>query len=702
MWLGRNASPVHCLGSDSQGRIWFVSGAALHMIQLDRLQEFRFPGHAHTLSMAHHLFPLKNGDHLLEAEDQLFQFQPATGQFNALRPPNGTARLKPLGLLRDGRLCLQNLTLSDGSTFATFDGTSFQRLPCPAPDSALGGDISAFFEAQNGDLWVGAEHGTGCYHEKKWKIFAPTDKSNPEAPVAFAELPDNKIWCGTADKIWQFDGRDWSEVRRGFDRINSLLRSHRDTSIWVASNAGIHRFYDEAWVENSVEEGLPSVTIRNLCEDQHGRLWAGTTYGLSLYDPEADRDPPQTQIYPLPDNEKNIPESGAITLSFTGQDKWKFTARERLLYSYRLDDRDWYPFQEANRATFNDLSAGKHSFWVRAMDRNCNIDAKPPRMEFAVVLPWYKETRLVAISLAGGALALFFAGLAFNRHRQLARSYAEVEQKVTERTRELEVASRELLHSQKMNALGALAAGIAHDFNNILSIIKGSAQIIEDNIDNPQKVSTRLDRIKTVVEQGSAIVKAMLGFSRASDLQGGPCQLNSVVEDTIKLLGDRFLREVQVTFQPSPALPVLPCPKDLIQQILLNFIFNAAESMDGRKQITISTHRLDEPPHDLVLHPAASPTYVTIAVQDSGCGIAPENMARIFEPFFTTKALSARRGTGLGLSMVYELARKLEAGLGVESVLDLGSTFTLILPVREIFEKSEILNPNDEANPKSE
>src|SRR5437773_1988708 len=83
-------------------------------------------------------------------------------------------------------------------------------------------------------------------------------------------------------------------------------------------------------------------------------------------------------------------------------------------------------------------------------------------------------------------------------------------------------------------AWSTLAAGIAHDFNNILSIIKGSAQIIEDNLDNPAKVTTRVERINTVVEQGAGIVKAMLGFSRESDGQMTLCDLNSVAEDTIK------------------------------------------------------------------------------------------------------------------------------------------------------------------------
>ena len=73
------------------------------------------------------------------------------------------------------------------------------------------------------------------------------------------------------------------------------------------------------------------------------------------------------------------------------------------------------------------FTRGKHYFQVRAMDRNCNIDPKPARIEFTVALPWYRERRLVLISVAGGALALFFAGLAINRHRRLLHSYAEVE-----------------------------------------------------------------------------------------------------------------------------------------------------------------------------------------------------------------------------------------------------------------------------------
>jgi signal transduction histidine kinase len=295
-------------------------------------------------------------------------------------------------------------------------------------------------------------------------------------------------------------------------------------------------------------------------------------------------------------------------------------------------------------------------------------------------------------------------------------------------------------------------------------------------VDNPEKIRTRADRIKTVVEQGAGIVQAMLGFSRSSDEQPAPCDLNAVVDDTLKLLGDRFRREVEVRFERAAPLPEVPAAKDLIQQILLNFIFNAAEAMerraptrpepsaipdggdaktlpsppsDGgegrgeevrfsespspqssphsslagrggkpathrpqsemrpsesganhqhaetvlgaptaqshpRKQVILATRAMDQLPADIVLPPALASSYVSVSVRDCGSGITPENLPRIFEPFFTTKALSTRRGTGLGLSMVYELARKMEAGLAVESVVDQGSTFTLILPMRDL------------------
>lgn len=684
----RDLSPVICIASDSEGRLLFCSGGKLSVFNGQTVEEIALPVFAHLQPRA--LFPIRGDTFVLAMEDpeapgtdSLFTFSEGGGRLAKI--PGAPERVRTLGRLTDGTLCVQNLgsaNLGSTSGLEVFDGRNFRSFPSPLPFPGAGTNLNIMFTAQNGDIWLGGDQGVAVLHERTWRFFGSLEKVGPEDASFFAELPDGKIWSAGGDEIWEFDGRNWSNLRKGLDTVNGLLRT-RDGSVWAASNNGLHRWFRGVWVDHGIEEGLPAASVRGLQETAEG-LWVATARGLSLFHPEADIDPPRTWVTKLAGENQTGREAGSVTLSFRGQDKWKYTAAERLLYSYRLDEREWSPCQEQGQVSFNDLGSGKHYFQVRAMDRNSNTDPKPAQLEFSIVLPWYREVRLVLIALAGAAAALFFGGVALNKHLQLLKSYAEVERKVAQRTRELEVANRELLQSQKMTALGTLAAGIAHDFNNILSIIKGSAQIIEDNLDNQEKIQTRANRIKTVVEQGAGIVKAMLGFSRESGPLPELCSVNTVIEDTLRLLGDRFLREVQVKFEPGADLPQIATARDFVQQILLNFIFNAAESMATRKEIVLASQRVEQLPPELILAPAPASGYVIVSVKDYGCGIPPENLARIFEPFFTTKALSARRGTGLGLSMVYELARKLGAGLVVRSTVGEGSTFVLLLPVVEL------------------
>jgi signal transduction histidine kinase len=230
-----------------------------------------------------------------------------------------------------------------------------------------------------------------------------------------------------------------------------------------------------------------------------------------------------------------------------------------------------------------------------------------------------------------------------------------------------------------MRALGTLAAGIAHDFNNILSIIKGSAQIIQNNPDDKDKVLTRVSRIQTVVEQGAGIVRSMLGMGKVGDIT--ECNAAELVDETIRLLGDRFPPEVQVRHEKAAAPPNFTCSKGVIHQILLNLILNAVDASGGAGTIVLRTRVVKDPGAGLPLTPQPADLYLAIDVIDQGSGIAPEVLPRIFEPFYTTKSFSSRRGTGLGLSMVYELAKGLGYGLDVQSRPGAGTTFTLLAPL---------------------
>lgn len=678
-------SMVNGIAEDPANALWVASANSLFRFESNQWEEFRIPAGMSSDSQGpHQIFALTNGIVVVEAGERLLRFDGARGKFGDL-PYGGAARLKPLGILKDGTLCVQvsgSETNERPYQLETYDGVKFGHFPYAVPDVDLGNELNLLVAAQNDRLWVCGNKGIASYRNNKWQLCGIVGAEIPDSPSCLVELSDAQIWCGIQDKIWEFDGKNWRSLRSGFDRVNAIIKG-RDGSPWVAADNGLYHHIRGAWIANSVAEGLPSGVARLVYEDRRGQIWAGTTRGLSLRNAEADTDPPKTFVRNLSDPQNTVREGTAVNIFFGAQDKWKYTPADRLLFSYRLDDKEWSPYQEERSVSFTDLGAGKHYFKVRSIDRNGNLDPSPASLEFAVAVPWYEESRLVWISTGGLVVALFFAGLAFNRHLRLLRSYAEVEAKVALRTKELAMANQELFHSQKMNALGTLAAGIAHDFNNILSIIKGSAQIIEENPRDVEKIQTRTNRIKTVVAQGAGIVEAMLGFS-GSDKQLGLCDVNAITKETIQLLGDRFRREVKVELTPPTVLPQVRASKDFIQQVLLNFIFNAAEALTDRRQIIVNARECSQLPARLALAPAPASSYVLISVMDFGTGIPPEIISRIFEPFFTTKAFSARRGTGLGLSMAYELARQMGAGLAVESSVGKGSVFTLILPVRDL------------------
>ena len=557
--------------------------------------------------------------------------------------------------------------------------------PAPAisapPALAVRAAWTLAFTNRAGDVWLGGGNELAWLHRGRWSVLTSTNQLGPEQPVSFAETSDGRVWCATPERVWEFDGREWLAAHSGLEHVRGLLAA-RDGTLWVATARGLFRLAHGAWIPNGPADGLASEDILAVQEDEHGAIFARTSGGWSRFEPEADPDAPQTEILSTEFARANIREDTDFTLHFQGRDKWDQTQAAGLLYSWRLDEHEWSPFQSATAVAVSGLALGRHVFQVRALDHNANLEITPAEVQFQVVVPWYREARLVLVLALALLVSLFFGALALNRHRRLRHSYARVELLVAERTRQLELAHRELLHNQKMTALGALAAGIAHDFNNILSIIKGSAQIIEDNLGDEGKIRARAARILMVVRQGAEVVDAMLGFSRGDGAPAAPCDLNAVVAATRGLLGDRFLHETKVDFQAGANLPELAVPRDFIQQILLNFILNAEEAMSGRKQIELATKVADALPEGIYLPPAAAPRFVLISVRDHGAGIAPEIRHRLFEPFFTTKHLSARRGAGLGLSMVYELAKKMEAGLAVESAPGAGSTFTLILPLK--------------------
>jgi signal transduction histidine kinase len=293
-----------------------------------------------------------------------------------------------------------------------------------------------------------------------------------------------------------------------------------------------------------------------------------------------------------------------------------------------------------------------------------------------------KPARQSSVFLACAAAAFAgFAGLfVFFHQRQSIASYARVESMAVEQQTKLQTAQDQLLQSQKMRALGTLAAGIAHDFNNLLSVIRLSNQLAAEQTRAAGTARENMEAIDTAVAQGETIVQSMLGYSRAAAETGKEYSVAAAISETVAMLGKKFLSGVVLKLEVQPDLPPVCGVRGRLEQMLLNLVVNASEAMNGQGTLRLAALSVPKPA-DCTLPPRDSSGYVEVQISDSGPGIPAAILPRVFEPFFTTKTAGARPGTGLGLATVYTMAQQDGLGLGVQSVEGRGTTFRILIPL---------------------
>jgi PAS domain S-box-containing protein len=247
---------------------------------------------------------------------------------------------------------------------------------------------------------------------------------------------------------------------------------------------------------------------------------------------------------------------------------------------------------------------------------------------------------------------------------------------VTER-REMEL---QLRQGQKMEAIGRLAGGIAHDFNNLLGVISGYAELVSEQIDAEGEVHNSVEQIRKAAERASALTRQLLAFSRQQVLETRILDLNSIVEDMVKMLPRLLGEDVELQASLDPGLGAVKADQGQVEQVLLNLAVNARDAMPGGGKLAIRTGRVRFDSEVALKHPSMTPgDYVLLSVSDTGMGMDKQTQAHIFEPFFTTKERG--RGTGLGLATVYGFVKQIGGYVWVESEPGIGTTFEIYLPV---------------------
>jgi PAS domain S-box-containing protein len=274
---------------------------------------------------------------------------------------------------------------------------------------------------------------------------------------------------------------------------------------------------------------------------------------------------------------------------------------------------------------------------------------------------------------------------------ELAKSNAELDQRVKDRTAELEQAiatiledieeqkrlEAQLRQAQKMESIGTLAAGIAHDINNVLNIVKSYAMAIGSHPTVNEEIAEQLEIIDEAIERGTSVVRQLLTLARKTESRLVLSNVNELVFGLANLLKKTLPKTIDVSSELRPKLPLVMADPNQITQALLNLCVNARDAMPKGGKLVLRTRIVDGGKIKDAAPQAAH--YVCMEVTDTGTGIPDSIRSRIFEPFFTTKEIG--EGTGLGLAIVYGIIKNHNGSIDVESAPEHGTTFRLYFPV---------------------
>ncbi|WP_167590468.1 hybrid sensor histidine kinase/response regulator [Oceanidesulfovibrio indonesiensis] len=325
------------------------------------------------------------------------------------------------------------------------------------------------------------------------------------------------------------------------------------------------------------------------------------------------------------------------------------------------------PDDVMGKTDYHIMKEGRFTEWVAALDREVLLSEKP-RLR-------------VRISLTGPGGETVWLEMnkvpLYDAQNRVVGTLSTAENM----TREINL-ERQLLQSQKMEAIGALAGGIAHDFNNILTSIVNSTELALMDLDAESDTAQDLERVLRAASRGKRLVQQIMAFSRPSQEGFQPTDLAEHVRDTVNLLQPSLPRNITVNATVTADPVCVMVDPTQIYQVLMNLCTNAFQAMrdtGGVLDVRLEDVYLD-PDHARELDMQFGKA-LRLVVSDTGPGIDQEIMDKVFDPFFTTKG--KKEGTGLGLSVVLGIVKNHGGAVRVKSRPGEGATFEIYLPARQ-------------------
>ncbi len=319
--------------------------------------------------------------------------------------------------------------------------------------------------------------------------------------------------------------------------------------------------------------------------------------------------------------------------------------------------------------------------------------------------PGCDDTATIAVRLAYGPIIFGYLAISLEHHfgldeeerellTEMAGDLAYALNTMAERAarvqaeQDREDMQRQLLQSQKMEAVGQLAGGVAHDFNNLLQVINGVTDMVLEDLGPGHPARESLLEVAKAGDRAATLVSQLLSFSRRQIMRPTTLDLNEVVENLFRMLRRVIGEHIRLEWLPGNHLGLVHADTGMLDQVLMNLCVNARDAMPQGGVLTIETQNVLIDSEYCALHAWAKPgRFVLLSVTDTGCGMEPETIEHIFDPFFTTK--DPGKGTGLGLATVYGILRQHEGMITAYSEMAKGSTFKIYLPICE--RKAEVV-----------